>query len=146
MAATAWWRDGVIYQIYPRSFQDSNGDGIGDLAGIMARADYLSWLGVDAVWFSPFFVSPMVDFGYDISNFTDIDAAYGSLAEFDEMVAALHRRAIKVILDFVPNHSSNRHPWCNSDDHAYPHHSPDEPRARLARALHGHVVSHRCAR
>jgi alpha-glucosidase len=111
MAATAWWRDGVIYQIYPRSFQDSNGDGIGDLAGIMARADYLSWLGVDAVWFSPFFVSPMVDFGYDISNFTDIDAAYGSLAEFDEMVAALHRRAIKVILDFVPNHSSNRHPW-----------------------------------
>src|SRR6516225_7538033 len=111
MPATAWWRDSVIYQIYPRSFQDSNGDGIGDLAGIMARADYLSWLGVDAVWFSPFFVSPMADFGYDISNFTDIDPSYGSLAQFDDMVAALHARDIKVILDFVPNHSSKQHPW-----------------------------------
>ncbi len=111
MDAKAWWRDSVIYQIYPRSFQDSDGDGIGDLAGVIARADYLAWLGIGAVWFSPFFVSPMADFGYDISNFTDIDPTYGSLSQFDEMVAALHARGIKVILDFVPNHSSSQHPW-----------------------------------
>jgi len=111
MGTRAWWRDCVIYQVYPRSFQDSNGDGIGDLRGITERADYFSWLGVDAVWSSPFFTSPMADFGYDIANFTDIDPSYGSLAEFDEMVGALHARGIRVILDFVPNHSSDRHPW-----------------------------------
>ena len=111
MSARAWWQDCVIYQLYPRSFQDSNGDGIGDLRGIIDRVDYLAWLGVGAVWFSPFFTSPMADFGYDIANYTDIDPSYGTLAEFDEMVAALHGRGIKVILDFVPNHTSNRHPW-----------------------------------
>ncbi|MBV9518282.1 MAG: hypothetical protein JO068_09180 [Hyphomicrobiales bacterium] len=92
--ARPWWQDAVIYQVYPRSFQDSNGDGIGDLKGIIERADYFSWLGVDAVWFSPFFNSPMVDFGYDISNYLDIDPSFGTLAEFDQMVAALHARGI----------------------------------------------------
>jgi alpha-glucosidase len=111
MSARPWWQDCVIYQVYPRSFQDSNGDGIGDLRGIIERVDYFSWLGVDAVWFSPFFTSPMADFGYDIANFTDIDPSYGSLAEFDELVGALHARGIRIILDFVPNHTSDRHPW-----------------------------------
>ncbi|SDR60368.1 alpha-glucosidase [Rhizobiales bacterium GAS113] len=111
MDATAWWQDSVIYQVYPRSFQDHNGDGIGDLSGIIERADHFSWLGVDAVWFSPFFTSPMADFGYDISNYTDIDPSYGNLADFDELVGALHARGIRIILDFVPNHTSDQHPW-----------------------------------
>jgi alpha-glucosidase len=106
-----WWRRAVIYQIYPRSFQDSNGDGIGDLNGITERADYLAWLGVNAVWISPIFPSPMADFGYDISDYTGIDPIFGTLADFDRMLAALHRRGIRVILDFVPNHTSIVHPW-----------------------------------
>jgi alpha-glucosidase len=106
-----WWQSAVVYQIYPRSFQDSNGDGVGDLQGILDRADYLAWLGVDAVWISPFYPSPMADFGYDISNYVDIDPVFGSLADFDRLVAALHARNIRVILDFVPNHTSDRHPW-----------------------------------
>jgi len=110
LAPGRWWQ-GVIYQVYPRSFQDSNGDGIGDLKGIIERADYFSWLGVDAVWFSPFFTSPMVDFGYDISNYLDIDPSFGTLDDFDQMVAALHARDIRVILDYVPNHTSDQHPW-----------------------------------
>ena len=111
MDAKAWWQDAVIYQVYPRSFQDSNGDGIGDLRGIIARADYFAWLGIDAVWFSPFFASPQADYGYDVSNYTDIDPDYGTLADFDELVAALHARNIRIIVDFVPNHSSDQHPW-----------------------------------
>jgi alpha-glucosidase len=106
-----WWQRGVIYQIYPRSFQDSNGDGIGDLRGIIARLDYLSWLGVEAVWLSPFYPSPMVDFGYDVSNYTDVDAIFGDLATFDELIQQAHRYGIKVIIDFVINHSSDEHPW-----------------------------------
>jgi len=106
-----WWQQGVIYQIYPRSFQDANGDGIGDLKGITQRLDYLSWLGIDAIWLSPIFPSPMLDFGYDISDYSDIDPMFGSLADFDELVSAAHRRGLKVILDFVPNHTSDRHPW-----------------------------------
>jgi alpha-glucosidase len=106
-----WWQSAVVYQIYPRSFQDGNGDGIGDLQGIIDRADYLTWLGIDAVWISPFYPSPMADFGYDISNYVDIDPIFGSLADFDRLVAALHARNIRVILDFVPNHTSDRHPW-----------------------------------
>jgi alpha-glucosidase len=109
--AGPWWQDAVIYQVYPRSFQDGNGDGIGDLKGIIERADYFSWLGVDAVWFSPFFTSPMADFGYDISNYLDIDPSFGTLADFDKLVAALHARNIRVILDYVPNHTSDQHPW-----------------------------------
>ena len=109
--ADPWWHDAVIYQVYPRSFQDSNGDGIGDLRGIIERADYFSWLGVDAIWFSPFFTSPMVDFGYDVSNYLDVDPSFGTLADFDEMLAVLHARNIRVILDYVPNHTSDQHPW-----------------------------------
>jgi alpha-glucosidase len=106
-----WWQEGVIYQIYPRSFQDSNGDGVGDLPGIEQRLAYLSWLGVDAIWISPIFPSPMADFGYDVSNYVDIHPLFGTLADMDRLLSAAHRRKIKVILDFVPNHSSSEHPW-----------------------------------
>src|SRR6266403_1502011 len=106
-----WWQKGVIYQIYPRSFQDSNGDGVGDLPGILSRLDYLTWLGVDAIWLSPVYPSPMVDFGYDVSNYTDIDPIFGDLAEFDALLADVHARDIKLLLDYVPNHTSDQHPW-----------------------------------
>jgi glycosidase len=106
-----WWRDGVIYQVYPRSYGDSNGDGVGDLEGIRERLDYLAWLGVDGIWISPFFTSPMKDFGYDVSDYCDVDPLFGSLADFDRLLADAHARGIRVILDFVPNHSSDQHPW-----------------------------------
>ncbi len=106
-----WWQRGIIYQIYPRSFQDSNGDGIGDLRGILSRLDYLAWLGVDAIWLSPIYPSPMADFGYDISDYTDIDPIFGTLADFDQLIAEVHRRGMKLVLDFVPNHTSDQHPW-----------------------------------
>jgi alpha-glucosidase len=106
-----WWQSGIVYQIYPRSFQDSNGDGIGDLEGIIARLDYLVWLGVDALWLSPVYPSPMADFGYDVSNYVDIDPIFGSLGDFDRLVAEAHRRGLKVIMDYVPNHTSEAHPW-----------------------------------
>lgn len=111
MAARAWWQDAVIYQIYPRSFMDSSGDGIGDLNGITQKLDYLSWLGVDAVWISPFYPSPMVDFGYDISDYRDVDPLFGTLADFDALVKAVHAKGMRLILDFVPNHTSDQHPW-----------------------------------
>ena len=106
-----WWERGIIYQIYPRSFRDSNNDGIGDLEGIHEKLDYLQTLGVDAVWISPIYPSPMADFGYDISNYTDIDPIFGTLKQFDALVGDLHRRGMKLLLDYVPNHSSDRHPW-----------------------------------
>jgi alpha-glucosidase len=111
MTDTVWWQHGVIYQVYPRSFQDSNGDGIGDLAGIERRLDYLHWLGVDAVWISPIFPSPMADFGYDITDYCGIDTIFGTLGDFERLLAAAHARELKVILDLVPNHTSDRHPW-----------------------------------
>ncbi len=108
---TPWWQHGIIYQIYPRSFKDSNGDGIGDLRGIIWQLAYLDWLGVDAVWISPFYPSPMVDFGYDISNYTDVDPIFGDMTTFDELVRQAHQRNLKVIIDFVINHTSDQHPW-----------------------------------
>lgn len=106
-----WWRQAVVYQIYPRSFADANGDGIGDLKGITSRVKYLSELGVDAVWLSPFYPSELADGGYDVADYRDIDPKIGTLADFDEMVAALHAARIKVVVDIVPNHSSDQHEW-----------------------------------
>jgi alpha-glucosidase len=108
---SAWWRSAVLYQIYPRSFVDFNGDGVGDLAGVTAQLDYLVKLGVDAVWLSPIYSSPMVDFGYDITDHCRIDPIFGTLEDFDQMLAGAHRRGLRVVLDFVPNHTSDRHPW-----------------------------------
>ncbi|HLZ71212.1 MAG TPA: alpha-amylase family glycosyl hydrolase [Dehalococcoidia bacterium] len=115
-AAPLWWRGGVVYQIYPRSFQDSNGDGIGDLRGILSRLDYLNdgserSLGIDAIWLSPTFPSPMKDFGYDVSDYRGVHPDFGDLAAMDDLIAACHRRDIRLLLDFVPNHSSDQHPW-----------------------------------
>ena len=106
-----WWQTGIIYQIYPRSFQDSNHDGVGDLRGIMHRLPYLIELGIDAIWLSPIFTSPMADFGYDIANYTDVDPLFGNLADLDSLIDAAHRHQLKVILDLVPNHTSDQHPW-----------------------------------
>jgi alpha-glucosidase len=106
-----WWEPGVIYQVYPRSFQDANGDGIGDLPGIASRLDHLEWLGVDAIWISPIFPSPMADFGYDVADYRAIDPIFGSLEDFDHLVEDAHRRGIRVLLDFVPNHTSDQHRW-----------------------------------
>src|SRR6266850_7224003 len=106
-----WWKHAVVYEIYPRSFQDSNGDGVGDIKGIASRLPYLRSLGVDAVWLSPIFPSPMADFGYDISDYTGIDPLFGTMDDFDALVKAAHDRGLKVILDLVPNHTSDQHPW-----------------------------------
>ncbi len=106
-----WWRQAVVYQIYPRSFADANGDGIGDLAGIISRIDYLTALGIDAVWLSPFYPSALADGGYDVDDYRDVDPRIGTLEEFDAMSEALHQAGIRLIVDIVPNHSSNRHRW-----------------------------------
>jgi alpha-glucosidase len=111
MTEYAWWQRGVIYQVYPRSFQDTNGDGVGDLAGIERRLDHLVDLGVDALWISPIYPSPMVDFGYDVADYGGIHPMFGTLADFDRLLAAAHARGLKLLLDFVPNHSSDQHPW-----------------------------------
>jgi alpha-glucosidase len=106
-----WWKDGIIYQIYPRSFADSNGDGVGDLAGITERLDYLRELGVDAIWLSPVYPSPQADFGYDVADYVDIDPLFGSLKDYDRLIREAHKRKIKVIMDLVLNHTSDDHPW-----------------------------------
>lgn len=107
-----WWQTAVIYQIYPRSFRDSNGDGIGDLNGVIDQLPYLSdTLGVDAIWLSPFFTSPMKDFGYDVADFTDVDPLFGTLADAERLIEAIHDQGMRVIFDYVPNHSSDQHPW-----------------------------------
>ncbi len=111
MSTHAWWQRGVVYQVYPRSFQDSNGDGVGDLAGIRSRLDYLQWLGIDAVWISPIYPSPMADFGYDVADYKAVHPLFGTLREFEELLADAHRRGLKLILDLVPNHTSEQHPW-----------------------------------
>src|SRR5215212_9533133 len=107
-----WWQHGVVYQIYPRSFRDASGDGVGDLAGVLSKLDYLSeTLAVDAIWLSPFYPSPMADFGYDIADYEGVDPVFGTVADAEALIAACHDRDIRVIIDWVPNHSSDRHPW-----------------------------------
>ena len=110
-AAEPWWKHAVFYEIYPRSFQDTNGDGVGDLNGITSRLDYLQKLGIDAIWIAPCFPSPLVDFGYDISDYEGIDPQYGTMADFDRLVAEAKKRNIRILLDMVVNHSSDQHPW-----------------------------------
>src|SRR2546421_4526846 len=105
-----WWQTCVIYQIYPRSFQDTNDDGVGDLKGIEQRLDYLVSLGVEAIWISPIYPSPMVDFGYDVADYCDVDPRFGSLADFDDLLTQAHRRGVKGFLDFVPHHTPDPHP------------------------------------
>ncbi|MEU8205234.1 glycoside hydrolase family 13 protein [Streptosporangium sp. NPDC049046] len=111
MSDPAWWRQAVVYQVYPRSFADSNGDGVGDLGGVLSRVDYLASLGIDAVWLSPFYPSALNDGGYDVDDHREVDPLIGTLEVFDELVDALHKRGIKVIVDLVPNHTSDRHAW-----------------------------------
>ncbi len=106
-----WWKSAVVYQIYPRSFADSDGDGIGDLEGIRRRLDHLTWLGADALWLSPIYPSPMADFGYDVADFCAVDPVFGTLADLDRLIGEAHARGIRVLLDWVPNHTSDRHPW-----------------------------------
>ena len=110
-AKAEWWRGAVIYQVYPRSFADSNGDGTGDLPGLIGKLDYIMSLGVDAIWVSPFYRSPMADFGYDISDYRDVDSVFGTLEDFDRLISESHRRGLRVIVDQVLSHSSDQHPW-----------------------------------
>lgn len=106
-----WWQEGVIYQVYPRSYQDSNNDGIGDIAGLISRLDYLQWLGITIIWLSPVYPSPMKDFGYDISDYTGIHSLFGTMEDFDRLIKEMHKRNLKLIIDLVPNHTSDQHPW-----------------------------------
>ncbi|MCG2802874.1 MAG: glucohydrolase, partial [Cellulomonas sp.] len=106
-----WWTRAVVYQIYPRSFADSNGDGVGDLRGILDHVDHLADLGVDVVWLSPIYRSPQDDNGYDISDYEDVDPLFGSLADLDTLIVALHARGMKLVMDLVVNHTSDEHPW-----------------------------------
>jgi alpha-glucosidase len=106
-----WWQRGVLYQVYPRSFQDTDGGGVGDLPGLLAQLGYIDRLGVNAVWLAPVQPSPMAEFGYDITDFTDIDPRFGTLEDLDRLIQELHRRGLKLLMDIVPNHTSGAHPW-----------------------------------
>ena len=110
-AGNDWWRHAVVYQIYPRSFADANGDGVGDVAGIRSKIPYLAALGIDALWISPWYPSPMKDAGYDVSDYRDIEPLFGTLAEADGLISEAHEAGIKVIIDIVPNHTSDQHAW-----------------------------------
>ena len=109
--AAPWWRSAVVYQVYPRSFADASGDGVGDLRGLAERLDHLAWLGVDAVWLSPIFSSPMADYGYDVADYRQVDPVFGTLADLDHLLTELHARGMRLLLDLVPNHTSSEHPW-----------------------------------
>ena len=111
VSSEKWWEHTTLYQIYPRSFQDSNDDGIGDLAGITARLDYLVDIGIETFLLSPIYASPMADFGYDVSNYTDVDPIFGTLEDFEKMSEEAKKRNLKIVMDFIPNHSSNKHEW-----------------------------------
>ena len=111
MSDPNWWRQAAVYQIYPRSFADANGDGLGDITGITAKVPYLKELGIDAVWLSPFYPSALADGGYDVDDYRNVDPKLGTLDDFDEMAAALHAAGIRIVVDIVPNHSSDRHEW-----------------------------------
>ena len=119
-----WWRGAAIYQIYPRSFADSDGNGIGDLPGVTAHLDHVASLGVDAIWLSPFFTSPMRDFGYDVADYCDVDPVFGTLSDFDELVERVHSLGLKLIIDQVCSHSSDQHAWFRQSRS-----SRDNPRA-----------------
>src|SRR5688572_2692225 len=106
-----WWRSAVVYEVYPRSFQDADGDGVGDLKGIEQRLDYFVDLGVDAVWIAPFYPSPMADFGYDVADYCGVDPLFGTMEDLDRLLSAAHAKGLKVLVDFVPNHTSAEHPW-----------------------------------
>src|SRR2546421_3739476 len=123
-----WWENAVVYQIYPRSFQDFDGDGVGDLRGIEPRLDHLVWLGVDAFWLSPISPSPLADFGYDVSDYTAVDPTFGTLGDFDRLVAAAHERGVRVLLDLVPCHTSIEHPWFREHPDWYIWSGRDGPR------------------
>ena len=139
-SSRSWMSDAAIYQIYPRSFKDSTGSGLGDIAGITQQMDYLERLGIEAIWLSPFYPSPLVDGGYDVADYCDVDPRLGSLDDFDDMIAAAHARGIKVIVDIVPNHSSNQHPWFKAALAAGPG-SPERARYifRDGRGEHGEL-------
>ena len=111
LSTDEWWKSAVVYQIYPRSFQDSNGDGVGDLQGIRSRLGYLKELGVDVLWLSPIYRSPQADNGYDISDYQDIDPVFGTMKDFDQLVADVHALGMKLVMDLVVNHTSDEHPW-----------------------------------
>jgi len=133
-----WWKNAVIYEIYPRSFQDSNGDGIGDLNGITSRLDYLQRLGINAIWLTPIYPSPQVDFGYDISDYDAIDPRYGTLADFDRLVAAARKRNIGIIMDLVLNHTSDQHPWFKESESSRTNPKADWYMWRDAKYVNGH--------
>jgi alpha-glucosidase len=141
MLAGVWWRDAVIYQIYPRSFQDSNGDGVGDLPGITHRLDHLRRLGVDALWLSPIYPSPLADFGYDVADYEGVDPQLGTLGDFDDLVAAAHARGLKVVLDVVPCHTSIEHSWFREHPDWYIWADGDEPPNNWVAAFGGSAWS-----
>ena len=118
-----WWKHGVIYHIYPRSFQDSNGDGVGDIQGIIRRLSYLKGLGIDGIWISPMYKSPMIDFGYDVTSYREIDPVFGTMADFRELLEKAHAEGIRIILDMILNHTSDQHPWFIESSS-----SPDNPK------------------
>ena len=140
-AAAPWWRDAIVYQVYPRSFQDSDGDGEGDLRGIVARLDHVAALGADAIWLSPFYPSPFADGGYDVADYTGVDPRFGTLADADALIAAAHERGLRVLLDVVPCHTSIEHPWFRAHPERYIWSDRDGPQNNWRAAFGGRAWS-----